>query len=145
MVHTQAKTLAMAAHLEMVPLEDKVFQYAKKWKYAKDSEEVARLYPGFGDPRKTELLRSAKSIISEGPKQMRLDCDDYSILIGSLMMSLGYPVRLVVIAADPARPKKFSHVYPEVSIRGRATAMDALLDRPGLFHPQWFRRKFYSV
>lgn len=122
---------------------DHVFKFAKSYTFAKDSEVVADTFPELDDPGKVELLRSANYII--GNKSARLDCDDYSILIGSLMGAAKVPVRLVVIAAKPLEPRKYSHVFPEVRVHGQWIAMDALLDRPGDYHPDWSRRMFINV
>lgn len=39
------------------------------------------------------------------------DCDDLSILLASLAISIGIPTKFRAIAANPARPDQFSHVY----------------------------------
>ena len=122
---------------------DQVFKFARTYPFKKDSEQVADDFPELDDPERTEYLRSARFIIEN--RSTGLDCDDYSILIGSLMLAARIPVRLVVIAANPNKPKKFSHVYPEVNVRGKWIAMDALFSEPGQYHTPWFRRMFIKV
>ena len=39
------------------------------------------------------------------------DCDDHSILIGSLLGSIGFPYAFKTIKADDSRPDEFTHVY----------------------------------
>lgn len=39
------------------------------------------------------------------------DCDDLSILLGSLATSIGIPTKFRAIAANPARKDQYSHVY----------------------------------
>jgi len=46
------------------------------------------------------------------------DCDDLSILESALYLSIGFPVRLKAIAANPSRKDQFSHVYLEVDVTG---------------------------
>lgn len=41
------------------------------------------------------------------------DCDDQAVLMGSLLMSIGHPVRFVAVGF---RPGKFAHVYAETPI-----------------------------
>ena len=40
------------------------------------------------------------------------DCDDFSVLICSLLGSIGIPTRLITVATDPDTAN-FSHIYPE--------------------------------
>ena len=49
------------------------------------------------------------------------DCDDHSILIASLLGSIGYPTRFVAIAM---RPGQFSHVYTEVQLNKKWIAVE---------------------
>ena len=52
------------------------------------------------------------------------DCDDFSILGASLVLVLGYPVRLKAVSLDSRR--EFSHVYFEVLLNGRWIAFDPI-------------------
>jgi transglutaminase-like putative cysteine protease len=69
------------------------------------------------------------------------DCDDMTILLGSMLLSTGHPVRLVLVGFRPHRPHLYSHIYPEVLVRGRWLALDATLPRPiGWAPPALWRR-----
>ena len=60
------------------------------------------------------------------------DCDDSAMLMAALAIALGYPARLVTVAANPDFPEDFSHVYTEVEVPAgseRWVAVDAA--RPG--------------
>lgn len=57
------------------------------------------------DPYDVELFQSASRSISEGIG----DCDDQSIVLCSLLQSIGIPVRLRVIGLKGSR--QFSHIY----------------------------------
>lgn len=144
-VKLTAGALVAAARLENRSVLDKVFQKARQYKYSEDHTEVANQFPHIDNPRKVEFLRSANFILTEGPRKTRLDCDDFSILIGSLLGALGYKIRLVIIATDNSRPRRFSHVYPEVFFNHKWIAMDALMKRAGERHPKWSRRTFVKV
>lgn len=39
------------------------------------------------------------------------DCDDFSMLVASVLTAAGIPCRFVTVAADPEAPDQFSHVY----------------------------------
>jgi len=58
------------------------------------------------------------------------DCDDMTILLGAMLLSTGHPVRLVLAGFRPTRPHVYTHIYPEVNVRGRWIALDATVDRP---------------
>src|SRR4029453_4868845 len=69
------------------------------------------------------------------------DCDDMTILLGSMLLSTGHPGRLVLVGFPPPRPHLYSHIYPEVLVRGRWLALDATMPRPiGWGAPALWRR-----
>jgi hypothetical protein len=102
-------------------------------RYTKDPVTVEKLYPPM------ELLK-----IQAG------DCDDISMLLGALAIALGYPARLVTVAANRNYPDEFSHVYTEVEAppgSGKWIAVDAA--RPnsafGLEPAVYFRKRVWSL
>jgi hypothetical protein len=75
------------------------------------------------DPFRVEVLHSARRLL-----ELRAgDCDDMTILLGSLLESIGHPVRLVVTGPDPLRPKLFSHIYLEAFHQGQWIPLDATM------------------
>ena len=64
------------------------------------------------------------------------DCDDMTILLGAMLMSTGHPVRIVLAGYHPAKPNGYSHIYPEVNVRGRWIALDSTLPHPMGFQPR---------
>lgn len=64
-----------------------------------------------------ETLHTAPQIL----RQRQGDCDDKTVLIGSLLQAIGHRVRLVAIGYGRA----FSHVYPEVNVRGTWIGMES--------------------
>jgi transglutaminase-like putative cysteine protease len=73
-----------------------------------------------------ELLHSARRML-----ELRAgDCDDMTILLGAMLKSTGHPVRLVLAGFRPGKPHSYSHIYPEVNVRGRWIAIDASMERP---------------
>jgi len=78
------------------------------------------------------------------------DCDDISMLMGAMLLALGYPARLVTIAANPADPGEFSHVYVEAEIppgSGNWVAADAARygAQFGIEPPNYFRKRTWSL
>jgi transglutaminase-like putative cysteine protease len=75
---------------------------------------------------RVELLHSARRML-----ELRAgDCDDMTILLGAMLMSTGHPVRLILAGFRPNKPHVYSHIYPEVNVRGRWIAIDATMPRP---------------
>lgn len=91
------------------------------------------------DIYRVELLHSARRML-----ELRAgDCDDMTILLGSMLMSTGHPVRLVLAGFRRNRPHSYSHIYPEVRVGGRWVAIDATVDKPiGWAPPALWKRVF---
>jgi hypothetical protein len=67
------------------------------------------------DPVKAEGLQSARfQLRSLEAGAQGADCDDFTIALGSLLGSVGYPVRFAV--TRPFADLPFGHIYPEVFI-----------------------------
>src|SRR6185295_672412 len=75
---------------------------------------------------RVELLHSARRML----ELQAGDCDDMTILLGAMLLSTGHPVRLVLAGFRPNRPHAYSHIYPEVNVKGRWLAIDATVDKP---------------
>lgn len=77
----------------------------------------------------------------------RGDCDCISVLICSLLESIGLRCRLMTVAADPRDPEQFSHVYPEVLVAGKWVAVDAARRHPAFARSpaRYFRKRVWSV
>jgi Transglutaminase-like superfamily len=75
---------------------------------------------------RVELLHSARRML-----ELRAgDCDDMTILLGSMLISTGHPVRLVLAGFRRNKPHVYSHIYPEVNVNGRWLAVDATVNKP---------------
>lgn len=84
------------------------------------------------DPFRVEVLHSARRLL-----ELRAgDCDDMTILLGSMLEAIGHPVRLVVTGPDPLRPKLFSHIYLEAYHQGRWIPLDATMPYPMGWEPR---------
>jgi hypothetical protein len=92
------------------------------------------------DPFRVELLHSPMRML-----ELRAgDCDDMTILLGAMLQSIGHPVRVVVVGPDPLRPGLFTHVYPEVSYRGRWIPLDPTMPHPMGWAPRAVVKKVIS-
>src|SRR5918996_701678 len=75
---------------------------------------------------RVELLHSPRRML----ELQAGDCDDMTILLGAMLMSTGHPVRLILAGFRPNKPHVYSHIYPEVNLRGRWIPIDATMHRP---------------
>jgi len=96
-------------------------------RFTKDPVNKETLYP----PSELLAIRSG-------------DCDDISMLLGTLLMAVGYPARLMTVAANG---DEFSHVYVEGQINGQWIPMDpARSDSQfGVAPPQFTRARWWSL
>jgi transglutaminase-like putative cysteine protease len=75
---------------------------------------------------RVELLHSARRML-----ELRAgDCDDMTILLGSMLVSTGHPVRLILAGFRKNKPHVYSHIYPQVNVQGRWIAIDATVPHP---------------
>lgn len=75
------------------------------------------------DPFQVELLHAARRML-----ELRAgDCDDMTILLGSLVKAVGHPVRIVLTGPDARRPGLFSHIYLEARHQGDWIPLDATM------------------
>lgn len=74
------------------------------------------------DPVGTELLQTPARIL----RVRAGDCDDKSTLLAALLLAIGHPVEMAfrAIAANPAFPGAFSHVYVIARHGGREIPLD---------------------
>jgi hypothetical protein len=95
------------------------------------------------DVRGKETLHAAREIIRLGIG----DCDDFTILICSLMSTVGAKCSIITISSDPRIPETFSHVYPEVSVNGRWVTMDAARRDPafGKAPARYYRKRRWDA
>jgi hypothetical protein len=111
----------------------------------KEDSETAGPLSGLGfTPAETEVLIRPADILKM-PKPAG-DCDDFTMLAGAMLTALEIPVALVTIAADPAAPDVYSHVYLLAHTPSGAIAVDASHGRePGWFAQPAGKAKIWEV
>lgn len=129
LVHEFARNL-IASNPDMHPVET-VFRAAQSMRYAYDEEILGKA--GVDDDT-SELLQGAPYQVEKtllgGPQANIGDCDDRAILVQSMLESVGFPTRFVLVRG-PGRPD-FSHVYSEVLVDGGGWApLDTIMDGIG--------------
>src|ERR1700732_2130403 len=90
-----------------------------------------------------ETLHAARDIV-----RLRIgDCDDFVILICSLLGTIGHKTRIVTVSNHPEDPEQFSHVYPETFVNGRWVAVDYARRSPafGKAPENYFRKRVWDT
>jgi hypothetical protein len=105
----------------------------RRIRFTKDPVTKEKLYP----PQELLKIRAG-------------DCDDIAMLLGALVLAVGYPARLITVSANPQSPSDFSHVYVEAEAppgSGQWIALDAArMDAEfGIEPPSYFRKRAWSL
>jgi hypothetical protein len=97
----------------------------------------------FKDIDGVETLRTAREVLTIRGG----DCDDNTVLLSSLLLTIGHGVRLVTISSDAEAPGVFSHIYCEVEIGGQWVPLDAARRDPafGKGPRNYFRKRIWSL
>jgi transglutaminase-like putative cysteine protease len=90
---------------------------------------------------RVELLHSARRML-----ELRAgDCDDMTVLLGAMLVATGHPVRIVLTGFKRTRPHVYSHIYPEVLVRGRWLPIDATSAHPIGWAPPALWKRVCSI
>lgn len=99
-----------------------IYNFVRRTVRFKEDEDALFRRLGYGRVDK-ELLISPDVLLSMNPREG--DCDDFSMLVASLLRCVGIHCQFVIICADERLPWKWSHVYVSSLIEGERVAMDA--------------------
>ena len=72
-----------------------------------DEENETRIFQNPLHPFGSEILVCPDVLLKTGYG----DCDDFTLLLDSMLSNLGFVTKLVTIAADHSDPNKFSHIF----------------------------------
>lgn len=104
--------------------EEQVFHYVRsRVRFVHDEITALPLQTWYADPIVETLIRP-RDMIALHPFAQG-DCDDFSMLVAAMLMAQGIDVAYVTVAADPADPAQFSHVYVASYRDGRRIPVDA--------------------
>ena len=90
------------------------------------------------DPHEVEYIQTPNRLL-----ETRMgDCDDMSVLLGSLAEVIGHPVGIKVVSRDAGQ--NYHHVYPVAEVNGREYGLDASVPFPfGFQSPEIKKEKVY--
>jgi transglutaminase-like putative cysteine protease len=118
-----------------VPPKDRRGEVGALFRWVRKSIRYTR------DIYRVELLHTPRRML-----ELRAgDCDDMTILLGSMLLATGYPVRLVLTGFRPQKPHAYSHIYLQVLVCGRWVALDATMDRPLGWEPPALWKRICNV
>lgn len=110
---------------------DAVFRYVQSMPYRQDADlATAR---GFDGDEYSEVIQGApfqvEKEMAHGARSVEGDCDCRSVLFQSMVESMGYPTRMVLVRG-PSRDT-YSHVYSEVQTERGWQVSDTIMDGNG--------------
>lgn len=106
-----------------------VFNHVKgQMSFVRDEVIAMPMQPNHDVPIVEVLVRPVDmaTMCAGGQCRRMGDCDDYSMYAAALLMNLGVDVSFVTLAADPADPARYSHVYVAAYPEGRGGPRVAL-------------------
>lgn len=128
-----------------------IFEWVRRSIRFVDEEEL--LYHDLGVPLEEldkELLIVPPVLACQMPTPMG-DCDDFSLLLASMLLSAGIQPYYVTVAADEAEPHRFSHIYNACYLadEGAYMTLDAgnrlAHVMPGWEAPEPWRKAIWSI
>lgn len=119
---------ATARSSEAADIVEAVFRWIQR--RIRFQVDQATATPVWQDAENTEVLIRPVDLLTM-PRPAG-DCDDFSMLCASLLRALGIETSFKTVAADPAAPHQYSHVYVIAHTPQGAIALDTSHgDRPG--------------
>lgn len=109
---------AATALIYTTPERDEAHEVRAVFEWVRDSIRYVR------DPHGLESLSAAHVTL----RRMSGDCDDQVALLGALLESIGYPVRLVIAAYQA--PNAWEHVYAQAFVNGAWIDLDPTERQP---------------
>ena len=89
------------------------------------------------DPLDIEMITTPKTILTE---TLSGDCDDFDILLGAMLESIGIPIKLIVIQTPDK--KNYNHVYLSAKINEQWMPIDPINESAyvGWEYPHYIRK-----
>jgi transglutaminase-like putative cysteine protease len=123
-------------------LARKLFYWCKNNVRFVEDEKVLAQKLGYKDVYQELLI--VPDVLLSMPTPMG-DCDDYSMLLASLLVCAQIPCCFTAIAVDANQPERFSHVYVTALLDGKWCAMDVPYGNTLGWEKKGFRRMDWRV
>lgn len=107
-------------------LAEKITQYIPPKDYKREIHAiynfVVRRLRYTKDIHRVETVHRARDLLRRHRKAA--DCDDFVILTGALLQSIGHPIRIVIIGNNYDDKEDYSHIYLQTRLKNRWIGLD---------------------
>jgi transglutaminase-like putative cysteine protease len=130
-------------------LAEKIVQYIPPKDYMREVKAVysfvTKRLRYTKDIHKVETVHRARDLLRRHRKAA--DCDDFVILTGALLQSIGHPVRIVIIGNNYTDKEDYSHIYLQTRVNKKWVALDGSVPgaKVGWEAPKYATKKIISL
>jgi predicted transglutaminase-like cysteine proteinase len=111
----------------------------KRIKFITDEENEEGYFKNPIHPLGSEVLVCPDLLLKTGMG----DCDDFSLLLGAMLLNLGFMIKFVTVAADRNDPNKFSHIFLKTFLADEGSWIH--LDASHGCLPGWRATDYYRI
>ena len=128
---------------------EKIVQYIPPKDYEREVKSiynfVVRRLRYTKDIHRVETVHRARELLRRHKKAA--DCDDFVILTGSLLQSIGHPVRIVIIGNNYKDKEDYSHIYLQVLVGKKWVSLDGSVPgaKAGWEAPKYATKKIIGL
>lgn len=130
-------------------LAEKITQYIPPKDYKREVKAiynfVVRRLRYTKDIHRVETVHRARDLLRRHLKAA--DCDDFVILTGALLQSIGHPVRIVIIGNNYKDKEDYSHIYIQTNVNDKWIALDGSVPgaKAGWEAPKFATKKIINL
>jgi len=128
---------------------EKIVQYIQPKDYEREVKAiynfVVRRLRYTKDIHRVETVHQARELLRRHKKAA--DCDDFVILTGALLQSIGHPVRIVIIGNNYLDKEDYSHIYIQVMAGKKWVSLDGSVPgaKAGWEAPKYATKKIINM
>lgn len=128
---------------------EKIVQYIEPKDYEREVKAVynfvVRRLRYTKDIHRVETVHRARELLRRHKKAA--DCDDFVILTGALLQSIGHPVRIVIIGNNYLDKEDYSHIYIQVMAGKKWVSLDGSVPgaKAGWEAPKYATKKIINM
>jgi len=128
---------------------EKIVQYIAPKDYEREVKAiynfVVRRLRYTKDIHRVETVHTARELLRRHKKAA--DCDDFVILIGALLQSIGHPIRIVIIGNNYLDKSDYSHIYLQVLAGKKWVSLDGSVPgaKAGWEAPKFATKKVFNM
>ena len=130
-------------------LAEKLTQYIPEKDYKREVKAiygfVTRRLRYTKDIHRVETVHRARDLLRRHKKAA--DCDDFVILTGALLQSIGHPVRIVIIGNNYKDKEDYSNIYLHTNVNKKWISLDGSVPgaKAGWEAPKYATKKLINL